>query len=223
MTAKRRIGKATKDPAKPTKDCTKKPQKIAIARMTKTYNSTVFSFFKTSANLSFSTFSVKWNQWLKGAFTIIKSIFELKTSFLMVDDLDRKIIDILKLNSRQSYAEIGKQVFLSPSSVRERIKKLEDTGVIKGYSLRVNQTLLGNSLEVFIMLKMFSGKLKPALVEIETYPEVKEAYRITGQHNLFIRVALKDQLHLQQFIDKLVNFGEPTTHLILSRVGKKMT
>jgi Lrp/AsnC family leucine-responsive transcriptional regulator len=141
----------------------------------------------------------------------------------MVDDLDRKIIDILKLNSRQSYAEIGKQVFLSPSSVRERIKKLEDTGVIKGYSLRVNQTLLGNSLEVFIMLKMFSGKLKPALVEIETYPEVKEAYRITGQHNLFIRVALKDQLHLQQFIDKLVNFGEPTTHLILSRVGKKMT
>ncbi|MBQ0740474.1 winged helix-turn-helix transcriptional regulator, partial [Aquimarina celericrescens] len=94
-------------------------------------------------------------------------------------------IDILKLNSRQSYAEIGKQVFLSPSSVRERIKKLEDTGVIKGYSLRVNQTLLGNSLEVFIMLKMFSGKLNPALVEIETYPEVKEAYRITGQHNLF--------------------------------------
>lgn len=140
----------------------------------------------------------------------------------MVDAIDHKIIDILKLNSRQSYAEIGKQVFLSPSSVRERVKKLEDTGVIKGYSLRLNQSLLGNTLEVFIMLKMFSGKLKPALAEIETYSEVKEAYRITGQHNLFIRVALKDQLHLQQFIDKLVNFGEPTTHLILSRVGKEM-
>lgn len=140
----------------------------------------------------------------------------------MVDAIDHKIIDILKLNSRQSYAEIGKQVFLSPSSVRERVKKLEDTGVIKGYSIRLNQSLLGNSLEVFIMLKMFSGKLKPALAEIETYSEVKEAYRITGQHNLFIRVALKDQLHLQQFIDKLVNFGEPTTHLILSRVGKEM-
>jgi Lrp/AsnC family leucine-responsive transcriptional regulator len=69
------------------------------------------------------------------------------------------------------------------------------------------------------MLKIFSGKLKPALLEIKSYPEVKEAFRITGQHNLYIRIALKDQLHLQQFIDKLVNFGEPTTHLILSRIG----
>lgn len=139
----------------------------------------------------------------------------------MVDTIDHKIISILKLNSRQSYSDIGKQIFLSPSSVRERIKKLEDTGVIKGYSLDVNQMLLGNTLEVLIMLKIFSGKLKPALAEIETYPEVKEAFRITGQHNLFIRVALKDQLHLQQFIDKLVNFGEPTTHLILSKVGNQ--
>ncbi len=141
----------------------------------------------------------------------------------MVDTVDRKIIDILKINSRLSYAEIGKQIFLSPSSVRERIKKLEDTGVIKGYTLRLDQTLLGNNLEVFIMLKIFSGKFQTALVEIESYPEVKEAFRITGQHNLHIRVALRDQLHLQQFIDKLVNFGEPTTHLILSRVGKELT
>ncbi len=139
----------------------------------------------------------------------------------MVDATDLKIINILKSNSRLSFAEIGKQIFLSPSSVRERIKKLEDSGVIRGYTLRLDQALMGNNLEVFIMLKIFSGKFKSALSELESYPEVKEAYRITGQHNFHIRVALRDQLHLQQFIDKLVNFGEPTTHLILSRVGKE--
>lgn len=139
----------------------------------------------------------------------------------MVDDIDRKIIDILKQNSRLPYAEIGKKIFLSPSSVRERIKKLEDTGVIKAYTLSLNQTMLGNSLEVFIMLKIFSGKFKTALSEINSYPEVKEAFRITGQHNIHMRVALRDQLHLQQFIDKLINFGEPTTHLILSKVGNE--
>lgn len=138
----------------------------------------------------------------------------------MIDAIDRKIIDILKVNSRIPYAEIGKQIFLSPSSVRDRIKKLEDSGVIKGYTLRLDQHLMGNNLEVFIMLKIFSGKFKTAMAEISTYPEVKEAFRITGQHNFHLRVALKDQLHLQQFIDKLVNFGEPTTHLILSRIGK---
>ena len=137
----------------------------------------------------------------------------------MVDAIDLKIIDILETNARQSYAEIGKEIHLSPSSVRERVKKMEDTGLIKGYTLKVDQDLLGNKLEAFIMLKIFSGKLKLALAEIEAYPEVKEAFRITGQHNLYIRIALKDQLHLQQFIDKLVNFGEPTTHLILSRIG----
>lgn len=139
----------------------------------------------------------------------------------MVDSTDRKIIDILKQNSRLPYAEIGKKIFLSPSSVRERIKKLEDMGVIKAYTLSLNQTMLGNSLEVFIMLKIFSGKFKTALTEIDSYPEVKEAFRITGQHNIHMRVALRDQLHLQQFIDKLINFGEPTTHLILSRVGSE--
>lgn len=137
----------------------------------------------------------------------------------MVDDIDRKLIRILKENSRLSYVEIGKKIFLSPSSVRERIKKLEDTGVIKAYTLNINENLLGNSLEVFIMLKIFSGKFKTVISEISSYAEVKEAYRITGQHNVHMRVALKDQLHLQQFIDKLVTFGEPTTHLILSKVG----
>ncbi|CAM4158736.1 Lrp/AsnC family transcriptional regulator [Gillisia limnaea] len=137
----------------------------------------------------------------------------------MIDTIDRKIIDILKVNSRIPYAEIGKQIFLSPSSVRDRIIKLEDTGVIQGYTLRLDQHLMGNNLEVFIMLKIFSGKFKTAMAEISTYPEVKEAFRITGQHNFHLRVALKDQMHLQQFIDKLVSFGEPTTHLILSRIG----
>lgn len=139
----------------------------------------------------------------------------------MVDTVDRKIIDILKENARLSYAEIGKKIFLSPSSVRERIKKLEDSGVIKAYTLSLNQTLLGNNLEVLIMLKISSGKFNNALIEIDSYPEVKEAFRITGQHNIHMRVALRDQLHLQQFVDKLINFGEPTTHLILSRVGSK--
>jgi len=139
----------------------------------------------------------------------------------MVDSIDLKLIHSLKKNARLSYAELGKQIHLSPSSVRERVKKMEDSGLIKGYSLQLNESLLGNQLEAFIMLKIFSGRLKSALVEIESYPEVKEAFRITGQHNLYIRIALKDQLHLQQFIDKLVNFGEPTTHLILSRIGTK--
>lgn len=137
----------------------------------------------------------------------------------MIDAVDKKIVAILSLNSKASFAEISKRIFLSPSSVRERVKKLEDLGVIKGYSLKVNQALLGNTIEVFILLKVFTGKLQFAMEELKSYPEIQEVYRITGNQNFHMKVALRDQLHLQKFIDKLITFGEPTTHLILSQPG----
>lgn len=137
----------------------------------------------------------------------------------MIDNKDLKMIDLLKANSKASFAEISKKVSLSPSSVRERINKLEDLGVIKGYSLEIDQAMLGNSLEVFILLKVFTGKLQYAITELKKYPEILKAHRITGPHNFHLRVALRDQLHLQQFIDKLITLGEPTTHLILSELG----
>jgi Lrp/AsnC family leucine-responsive transcriptional regulator len=136
----------------------------------------------------------------------------------MLDSIDRKIIEVLQLNSRASFVEIGKQIPLSASSVRERIQKLEDLEIIKAYSLKVDHAKMGFGLEVFIMIKLFSGKLKSFMGAIDSFPEVKRASRITGSHNIHMKVVLKDQLHLQQFIDKLINYGEPTTHLILSEL-----
>ena len=134
----------------------------------------------------------------------------------MVDTLDLKIIESLKVNSRTSFVEIGKQIGLSPSSVRERVQKLEDTEVIKGYNVQLDNKKLGFGLEVFIMFKLFSGKLKIFCDDLSHFPEIYEVYRITGTHNIFMKVVLIDQLHLQQFIDRLLVYGEPTTHLILS-------
>lgn len=134
----------------------------------------------------------------------------------MVDALDLKIIGRLQINSRASLVEIGKQIGLSPSSVRERIQKLEDSKVIKAYDIQLDHSKLGYGLEVMIMLKMFSGKLLTFNKHLKDFPEITELYRITGPHNIFMKVILKDQLHLQQFIDRLLIYGEPTTHLILS-------
>ncbi|SDB30008.1 transcriptional regulator, AsnC family [Flavobacteriaceae bacterium MAR_2010_188] len=138
----------------------------------------------------------------------------------MVNDIDIQIINQLTKNSRSSFAEIGRKISLSPSSVRERIQKLEDLGVIEAYSVRLNHALMGNGLDVFIMLKIFDGKLKQIISEITTYPEVEEVFRITGPYNIHMRVVLRNQLHLQQFIDKLIKYGSPTTHLILSELKK---
>lgn len=136
----------------------------------------------------------------------------------MVDNIDHNIINELKVNSRISFVAIGKKIHLSPSSVRERVQKLEETGAIKGYSLALDNTKLGFGLEVFVLLKLFSGQLKQFISEVPSFPEIKEAHRITGTQNIHMKVVLKDQLHLQHFIDRLINFGEPNTHLILSEI-----
>lgn len=135
-----------------------------------------------------------------------------------VSKLDNDIIDLLKVNARYSFAEIGRIIALSPSSVRERVQKLEDMGVIKSYSVQLNQDLMGNGLEVFILLKIFDGKLNYILSETKTFPEIQSAFRITGPSNILMKVVLRNQLHLQQFIDKLIKYGSPTTHLILSEL-----
>ncbi|CAL65033.1 Lrp/AsnC family transcriptional regulator [Christiangramia forsetii] len=134
----------------------------------------------------------------------------------MADAIDLKIISRLQLNSRASFVEIGKNIGLSPSSVRERVQRLEETSVIKAYKVQLNFSKLGYGLEVMIMLKMFSGKLKEFNKQVKDFPEIRELFRITGPHNIFMKVVLKDQSHLQQFIDRLLLYGEPTTHLILS-------
>jgi len=138
----------------------------------------------------------------------------------MVDAIDLKIIDKLKNNARESYVDIGKKIGLSPSSVRERIQKLEDAEIITGYSLELDHKKIGYGLEVLISFKVFSGKLKVFCDVLKQYEEICQMYRITGTHNIFMKVILVDQSHLERFIDSIIVYGEPTTHLILSDLNK---
>lgn len=147
-----------------------------------------------------------------------KFIFGILITLSMVDYIDKQIIDVLYKNSRMSFADIGRKIHLSPSSVRERVQKLKDLQVIKSYALKLDHSKLGFGLEVFIILKLFSGKLKVFISKVHEFHEIEEVYRITGSQNIHMKVILKDQLHLQQFIDKLIVYGDTTTHLILSEI-----
>ncbi|SNR14033.1 Lrp/AsnC family transcriptional regulator [Tenacibaculum jejuense] len=138
----------------------------------------------------------------------------------MVDEIDLSILKEIQINSRISFADIGRKINLSPSAVRERVQKLEDNEVIKKYSADIDYAKIGYGIEAFIILKLYSGKLKIFMNESQQFSEIKKAYRITGSQNIHMKVALKNQLHLQEFIDKLIDYGDTTTHLILSEITK---
>ncbi|MCW3465046.1 Lrp/AsnC family transcriptional regulator [Chitinophaga nivalis] len=139
----------------------------------------------------------------------------------LADETDLQIIAALQKNARASFADIGRMVSLSPSAVRERILHLEDAGVIKRYQVEVDYRLLGLDIEAFILVKVYHGSLQTLIKKAAIWPEVLEANRIAGEHTVIVRTALKDRLHLQEFIDKISTYGDTVTLLILSAIEKK--
>ena len=135
-----------------------------------------------------------------------------------IDDLNWRILKLLQENSRMSLAKIGRQVGLTTPAVAERVKKMEDIGIIEGFNAKVSYTLTGYQLKAIITLKAFMGKLKPFLEMVHSLDEVINCYRITGNENIIMEVVLKDQAHLERFIDELIRYGETRTHIILSDV-----
>jgi len=135
-----------------------------------------------------------------------------------LDALNSKIVAALQKNARTSFAALGRTIGLTPPAVAERVKKLEDTGVLLKYDTKVAYSKMGYQFKAMITLRAFVGKLKPFLEVVKTYSEVINCYRITGNENIMMEVVLRDQVHLEKFIDTLIQYGETRTHIILSEV-----
>lgn len=139
---------------------------------------------------------------------------------MAIDSINWKILDCLQKNARQPNTQIGKKVGISSPAVSERIKKMEDSGIIGGYITEVSSYEAGYQLKAIITLRAFMGKLKPFLEIVRTYDEVVNCYRITGNENIVMEVVLKNQKHLEAFIDQLIIYGETKTQIVLSHVVK---
>jgi len=135
-----------------------------------------------------------------------------------IDNLNWKILESLQNNARISFADIGRKVGLTPPAVAERVKKMEDLEILEGYTAKVSHAKTGYQLKAIITLRAFMGKLIPFLAVVVNFEEVINCYRITGNENIVMEVVLKDQFHLEKFIDRLIQYGETRTHIILSNV-----
>ncbi|MBA09705.1 Lrp/AsnC family transcriptional regulator [Flavobacteriaceae bacterium] len=137
---------------------------------------------------------------------------------MKVDLINWKILKLLQKNARRSNTEIASYVGISSPAVAERIRKLEDAGIILGYRTKVEPLELGYQLRALVTVRAFMGRLKPFLQKIKTFDEVINCYRITGNENIVLEVILINQKHLEQFIDQLITYGETKTQIILSNV-----
>ncbi len=133
-----------------------------------------------------------------------------------MDTFDQKILKELQKNARVSYTELGKKIGLSGPAVKERVQKLEDTGVIEGYRAKLDLSKLGYTLTVIINFKMNPGNIKGFVDKLKDMPEIIECNRITGGDNLIMKVILKETEELEKLINTLIEYGVPTTSVVLS-------
>ncbi|MBA3974675.1 MAG: AsnC family transcriptional regulator [Candidatus Solibacter sp.] len=142
-----------------------------------------------------------------------------------LDELDWRILAELQAGARLSYSELGRRIALSTPAAAERVRRLEDWGVIRGYSAIVDPERVGLAVGAFIRIRLagpetLARKLTSALAGM---PEVLECHRCTGDESFILKVRVASVGQLESLIDKLTRFGATSTSLILSSPVERRT
>jgi len=134
-----------------------------------------------------------------------------------MDILDKRILEMLQNNARESFANIGKEVGLSAPAIGKRVRQLEEDGIIEGYAVSVNHEKLGIETKAYITLVVHQGsKGTPhAQRHIRALSEVQSCDRITGDDCLCILGYFKNNKHLIKFLEEIAIYGTTKTSIIL--------
>jgi DNA-binding Lrp family transcriptional regulator len=140
---------------------------------------------------------------------------------IKLDELDQRIIDLLRDDARRTITDIAARVNLSPAPVKRRIDRLEQFGVITGYTVTVDHALIGPSIDAFTELR-FAGDadIDEILAAVEEIPEIREVFTMAGDPDALLRIRVDDVEHLKAVVNRLRRTGRVTgtkTLMVLDR------
>lgn len=133
-----------------------------------------------------------------------------------MDDLDRKILTLLSQNARMPVKDIAERVSLTSPAVSSRIHKLEDEGVISGYTVVLRQPADANRVNALISVSA-QPTVRSELIELlQNEREVLQCYHVTGDHSFLIKVSCANMSDLEHLIMSFQRLGQTSTQIILS-------
>lgn len=142
----------------------------------------------------------------------------LDTSAL--DEIGWQILEELQQNGRISFAELGRRVGLTLPAVAERVRKMEDAGIITGFHAEVDPARIGLPIAAFIRISVVGDVFARVAKAVRDMPEVLECHRGTGADSFTLKVAVESVQHLERVIDELTPFGTTSTSIVLSTLVK---
>lgn len=134
-----------------------------------------------------------------------------------MDKYDYNILNELQNNGKLSIAELGRIIGLSTTATKERVKKLENEGVIKGYSAIIDASKVGLDMTAYITVPVGNLEIKEMADKLSYIEEIVECHKVTGNTCFLVKVRAKNSSHLEHLIDEINNFAKNTyTYLVLS-------
>jgi Lrp/AsnC family transcriptional regulator, leucine-responsive regulatory protein len=133
-----------------------------------------------------------------------------------LDEIDWQIISILQLEARISFKELGQRIGLTGTAIAERVRKLEDEGIIESYSIKLNREKIGLPVMAFFKLRVNAESCRQMRELAIALPEVIEAHRVVGNEHYILQVVLPSMQDLEAIMEKFLPLGSVDISIILS-------
>jgi Lrp/AsnC family leucine-responsive transcriptional regulator len=134
----------------------------------------------------------------------------------LLDQIGWKLLHELQRNGRLSYAELGRRVGLTTPAVVERVRRMEEAGIIIGYHADIDPLKVGMPITAFIRMSVVGDVFNKITALVKTLPEVVECHRGTGADSFIMKVHVRSVEHLESLIDRLTPCGTTSTSIVLS-------
>ncbi|PYF78681.1 AsnC family transcriptional regulator [Marinomonas alcarazii] len=139
-----------------------------------------------------------------------------------MDKTNWKLLKLLEDNGRLTYAELGKMVHLTAPAVAERVRKLEESGVITGYSAQVNLEKVGIPITALVECQVYRTKEREFKALIMDLDEVIECYNVTGPYAFILKVGVKSMSKLDALLERLIDLSDTNTMMIMTTPVKRV-
>ncbi len=137
-------------------------------------------------------------------------------STALIDSHGRKLLAELQADARLSLAELGRRIGLSPTAVSERMKQMEEAGILRGYTVEIDREALGLDVLAFIRMSCGGQHYHRLIDYVQTLDEVRECHHLTGGDDFLLKVTTASMDDLEALIEALLAYGNPVTSLVLS-------
>lgn len=139
----------------------------------------------------------------------------------LIDDIDRAILTCLTEDARQSLKVLSARVGLTSPSTAERVKRLEERGVIEGYGARINLSALDYQLQALVRVRPMPGMLQKVDKMIQALPECIECDKVTGEDCFVMRLVVRSIEQLDALLDSIAEYAQCNTSIVKSTPVKR--